>query len=151
MPHLAAELARWAVDLTPAPEDLALADRALLDTLAVAVGARRDPLVEVARDLPEAARWAALGHALDFDDLHMESTTHISVVCVPAALAVGGEATAYLAGAGVMARLGRALGWPHYSAGWHATCTAGAPAAAVTASVALGLDAEATTRALALA
>ena len=28
-----------------------------------------------------------------------------------------------------MARLGSALGWRHYSAGWHATCTAGAPAA----------------------
>ena len=26
-----------------------------------------------------------------------------------------------------MARLGTALGWPHYSAGWHATCTAGRP------------------------
>jgi 2-methylcitrate dehydratase PrpD len=28
-----------------------------------------------------------------------------------------------------MARLGAALGWRHYTAGWHATCTAGAPAA----------------------
>jgi 2-methylcitrate dehydratase PrpD len=50
-----------------------------------------------------------------------------------------------------MARLGTALGWRHYSAGWHATCTAGAPAAAVTAAVARGLDAEATARAIALA
>ena len=53
--------------------------------------------------------------------------------------------------AGVMARLGTALGWRHYSAGWHATCTAGAPAAAVTAAVARGLDADATARAIALA
>ena len=79
-----------------------------------------------------------LAHVLDFDDLHMESTTHISAVCVPAALAVGGDARAYLAGAGVMARLGGALGWPHYAAGWHATCTAGAPAAAAAAATALG-------------
>jgi 2-methylcitrate dehydratase PrpD len=50
-----------------------------------------------------------------------------------------------------MARLGTALGWPHYSAGWHATCTSGAPAAAAAAAVALGLDADATARALALA
>jgi 2-methylcitrate dehydratase PrpD len=50
-----------------------------------------------------------------------------------------------------MARLGTALGWRHYSAGWHATCTAGAPAAAVTAAVARGLDADATTNAIALA
>ena len=151
MPHLAVELARWATALSPTPDDLALADRSLVDTLAVTVGARQSPLVPVVADLPDAARWAALGHVLDFDDLHMESTTHISVVCVPTALAVGGDARAYLAGAGVMARLGTALGWPHYSAGWHATCTAGAPAAAVTAAVALGLDAEATARAIALA
>lgn len=151
MPPLAVELARWAVDLKPTAQDLALADRALLDTLAVAVAARENPLAALVADLPEAARWAALGHVLDFDDLHMESTTHISVVCVPAALAVGGDARAYLAGAGVMARLGTALGWPHYSAGWHATCTAGAPAAAVAAAVGLGLDAEATARAIALA
>jgi 2-methylcitrate dehydratase PrpD len=50
-----------------------------------------------------------------------------------------------------MARLGTALGWPHYSAGWHATCTAGAPGAAVTAAVARGLDADATARAIVLA
>ena len=151
MPHLAVELARWATELSPTRDDLALADRSLVDTLAVTVGARQSPLVPVVADLPDAARWAALGHVLDFDDLHMESTAHISVVCVPTALAVGGDARAYLAGAGVMARLGTALGWPHYSAGWHATCTAGAPAAAVTAAVALGLDAEATARAIALA
>ena len=80
-----------------------------------------------------------LAHVLDFDDLHVQSTTHVSAVCVPAVLATGGDARAYLAGAGVMARLGNALGWPHYAAGWHATCTAGAPAAAVAAAVALGL------------
>ncbi len=50
-----------------------------------------------------------------------------------------------------MARLGSALGWRHYEAGWHATCTAGAPAAAVAASVARGLDAERTAIAIALA
>jgi 2-methylcitrate dehydratase PrpD len=90
-------------------------------------------------------------HILDFDDLHMPSTTHISTVCVPAALALHGGAQAYLAGAGVMARLGTALGWPHYSAGWHATCTAGAPASAAAAAVALGLTADQTATALALA
>jgi 2-methylcitrate dehydratase PrpD len=70
----------------------------------------------------------------------MPSTTHVSAVCVPAALTAGGGPRAYLAGAGVLARLGTALGWPHYAAGWHATCTAGAPAAAVAAAVALGLS-----------
>jgi 2-methylcitrate dehydratase PrpD len=88
---------------------------------------------------------------LDFDDLHMASTTHISAVCVSVALAAGGGARAYLAGAGVMARLGTALGWRHYTAGWHATCTAGAPAAAVTAAVAQNLDPEQIATAIALA
>ena len=88
---------------------------------------------------------------LDFDDLHMESTTHISALCVPTALATGGGARGYLAAAGVMARLGTALGWPHYSAGWHATCTAGAPACAAGAAVALGLDPGQIATAIALA
>jgi 2-methylcitrate dehydratase PrpD len=151
VPTLAEELARWALDLTPDEQDLALADRALLDTVAVTVAARDHALVPIAEQLPEVARWAALGHVLDFDDLHMESTTHISVVTVPATLGVGGDARAYLAGAGVMARLGNALGWPHYAAGWHATCTAGAFGAAAAAAVALGLDVVTTARALALA
>ena len=50
-----------------------------------------------------------------------------------------------------MARLGTALGWRHYSAGWHATCTAGAPASAAGAAVALGLPAEQIAVAMALA
>jgi 2-methylcitrate dehydratase PrpD len=99
----------------------------------------------------EATHWATAAHALDYDDLHLESTAHISVVCVPAALATGGGERAYLAGAGVMARLGIALGWEHYSRGWHATCAAGAPGAAVTAGIALGLDAPGLARAIALA
>lgn len=148
---LAEDLARWAVELRPTGDDLALADRSLRDTVAVTLAARADPVRNLTADLPEAARWATLGHVLDFDDLHMESTTHISVVCVPTVLAAGGDARAYLAAAGVMARLGVALGWDHYSSGWHATCTAGAPAAAAGAAVALGLDADGVARAMALA
>ena len=121
--------------------------------MAVAFAARAHPLRDVFAPLPEAGRWAAFAHVLDYDDLHLPSTAHISAVCVPVALAVPGDdpARANLAGAGVMARLGAALGWRHYSAGWHATCTTGAPAAAVTAAVAGGLDAAATARAIALA
>ena len=115
---------------------------------------RSDPRAPIFAHLSEGGRWGALAHVLDYDDLHMASTTHISAVCVPAALSgarPGDAARAYLAGAGVMARLGTALGWRHYEAGWHATCTAGAPAAAVAASVAGGLDAERTAVAIALA
>jgi 2-methylcitrate dehydratase PrpD len=50
-----------------------------------------------------------------------------------------------------MARLGAALGWAHYAAGWHATCTAGAPASAAGAAVALGLTTRQIATAIALA
>jgi 2-methylcitrate dehydratase PrpD len=151
MTSTASMLAQWAQDLDPAEDDLALADRALLDTVAVTLAARDHPVAKIAASLGEAGQWAAAGHVLDFDDLHMPSTTHVSAVCVPTALATGGGARAYLAAAGVMARLGTALGWAHYSAGWHATCTAGAPAAAAGAAVAMGLDAPQIATAIALA
>jgi len=151
MTSVAAQLAEWAAGLEPGPHDLELADRSLRDTTAVTLAARDHRVTRLAAELPEGARWAVAGHVLDFDDLHMPSTTHVSVVCVPTVLASGGGARAYLAAAGVMARLGTALGWRHYSAGWHATCTAGAPAAAAGAAVALGLDAERIAVAMALA
>jgi 2-methylcitrate dehydratase PrpD len=151
MTSTARVLAEWALELEPTAADLALADRSLLDTVAVTLAARDHPVTKIAASLSEAGRWATAGHVLDFDDLHMPSTTHVSAVCVPAALAAGGSARAYLAAAGVMSRLGTALGWPHYWAGWHATCTAGAPAAAAGAAVAFGLDAGQIATAIALA
>jgi 2-methylcitrate dehydratase PrpD len=151
MTSITVDLARWACELEPDDADLALADRALTDTVAVTLAARDHPVAALAATLPEGARWAVTAHILDFDDLHMPSTTHISAVCVPTALAAGGGARAYLAAAGVMARLGTALGWAHYAAGWHATCTAGAPASAVGAAIALGLPADRVAMAMALA
>ena len=158
MTSVAVTLAEWAAGFEPDREDLELAHRSLLDTVAVTLAAREHRVTRLAAaaGLPDGARWAVAGHVLDFDDLHMPSTTHVSVVCVPTALATaepagGGGARAYLAAAGVMARLGTALGWRHYSAGWHATCTAGAPAAAAGAAVALGLPAERIAAAMALA
>jgi 2-methylcitrate dehydratase PrpD len=151
-PPVAEALAGWATELDPSEAEEALARRSLLDTVAVMVAARSDPLAPLfARLDSEAGRWAARAHVLDYDDLHMPSTTHVSAVCAPVALARGGDARAYLAGAGVMARLGTALGWRHYEAGWHATCTAGAPAAAVAAAVCLGLDESQMAVAIALA
>ncbi|MGO8891981.1 MAG: MmgE/PrpD family protein [Streptosporangiaceae bacterium] len=151
MTSVAVALARWAERLEPTPDDLHLADRSLLDTVAVTLAARGHRVTRLAAGLPDGARWAVAGHVLDFDDLHMPSTTHVSAVCVPTALATGGGPRAYLAAAGVMARLGTALGWRHYSAGWHATCTAGAPASAAGAAVALGLPAAKIAVAMALA
>jgi 2-methylcitrate dehydratase PrpD len=148
---LCGELAGWAGRFDPGPEDLALARRALLDTLGVALAGRGAISDHALGPLSAGGRWAVLAHVLDFDDLHLPSTAHISAVCVPAALASGGGARAYLAGAGVMARLGIVLGWRHYASGWHATCTAGAPAAAAAAAVARGMDADGIATAIALA
>jgi 2-methylcitrate dehydratase PrpD len=151
MTTVADELAGWATAFAPSADDVALADRALVDTIAGATAARDHPIVELLPELPEEGAWAALAHVLDFDDLHLETTTHVSTVCVPAVLVAGGDARAYLAAAGVMIRLGIALGWPHYAAGWHATCTAGAPGAAAGAAVAMGLGAGEVANAIALA
>jgi 2-methylcitrate dehydratase PrpD len=109
---LADRLARWATELDPTEDDLALARRSLLDTLGVMFAARGDPLAPLFARLSGAGRWAALAHVLDYDDLHLPSTTHIGAVCVPVALAASGEAPgagdadaarAYLAGAGATA------------------------------------------------
>ena len=151
MTGVAELLAGWACALEPTPADLALAERSLVDTLAVTLAARGHPVAVLAALLDEGPRWAVTGHVLDFDDLHLPSTAHVSVVCVPAVLAAGGGASAYLAAAGVMTRLGTALGWSHYAAGWHATCTAGALAAAAGAAVARGLGPDGVATALALA
>jgi 2-methylcitrate dehydratase PrpD len=150
-PSITNGLAQWAVSMEPAAEDLVLADRALLDTVAVGLAARAEPILSIAAVLSEEAQWAVACHIIDFDDLHMPSTTHISTVCVPVALSLGAGARSYLAGAAVMARVGTLLGWPHYAAGWHATTTAGAIGAAAGAAVALGLDADGVGRAMALA
>src|SRR5260370_32262274 len=136
--ELACSLARWAHEFQPTAADTELADRSLDDTVAVTLAARHHPVTRLAAGLPDGARWAVAGHVLDFDDLHMQSTTHISVVCVPATLAAGGDARAYLAGAGVMARLGVALGWEHYASGWQVPRTPGAAPAAVAAAGAPG-------------
>lgn len=145
------ELAEWAVAVEPDDAGAELAQRSLVDTVAVTLAGGRERVATSSVGTPEALRWATIGHALDYDDVHLPSTSHISVVCATATLAAGGGAREYLAAAGVMARLGTALGWPHYLRGWHATCTAGAPAAAVAAGLAFGLDAEALARAMALA
>src|SRR5665811_2165675 len=150
-PSITNGLAQWAVSMEPAAEDLVLADRALLDTVAVGLAARAEPILSIAAVLSEEAQWAVACHIIDFDDLHMPSTTHISTVCVPVALSLDGGARSYLVGAGVMARVGTALGFAHYAAGWHATTTAGAIGAAAGAAVALGLDSEGVGRAMALA
>lgn len=151
MSTVSRELARWATEFDPSPDDLALADRALLDTVVVTIASRDERIHRVAASLPEAARWSVAGHILDFDDLHVETTTHISTVCVPVTLALGGGPRDYWVGAGVMARLGQALGWRHYDSGWHATATTGVIAGAAVAASVWGLTPEQAATAFSLA
>lgn len=108
---------------------------------------------------PQAAFLNAVaGHALDFDDWEVPGNTHPTVVLLPALLATidehtsGGDlARAYLAGFEVIARLGEALNFEHYDRGWHSTATLGAIGAAGAVARLLGLNADQTTHALAIA
>src|SRR3954452_23968818 len=91
----------------------------------------------------------ALGHSLDFDDTHADSSLHPSAPVVPAALAVGeltgasgrDVLTAIIAGYEVCCRLGNALDpTSHYKRGFHPTATAGTYGAAAAAAKLLGLS-----------
>ena len=91
-----------------------------------------------------------LGHSLDFDDTHADSSLHPSAPVVPAALAIGEMVgasgadvlAAIVAGYEVCCRLGNALDpTKHYARGFHPTATAGTFGAAAAAARLLGLDA----------
>lgn len=93
----------------------------------------------------------ALGHSLDFDDTHADSSLHPSAPVVPAAFAAAemtgasGEAllAAIVAGYEVCCRLGNALDpTAHYARGFHPTATAGTFGAAAAAGRLMGLDAQ---------
>jgi len=92
MTSVAVTLAEWAAGLEPEGEDLELAHRSLLDTVAVTLAARDHRVTRLADGLPEGARWAVAGHVLDFDDLHMPSTTHVSLEYAAAAALLDGYA-----------------------------------------------------------
>lgn len=98
-------------------------------------------------------------HALDFDDVNANIGGHPSVMLVPAILALG-EArnlgggdmiAAYVAGFELETRLGRAVNFHHYEKGWHPTVTLGIFGTVAAAGRLIGLDAERTATALALA
>lgn len=101
----------------------------------------------------------AAAHALDFDDVSWAMNGHPTVPLLPAAFAAAEAAgrsgadllRAYVVGFEVEARLGQALGKPHYERGWHATSTLGVFGATAAAAVLLGLDAGALRRAFGIA
>jgi 2-methylcitrate dehydratase PrpD len=91
----------------------------------------------------------ALGHSLDFDDTHADSSLHASAPVVPSAFAVGEMTgasgrdvlTAIVAGYEVCCRLGNALDpTSHYARGFHPTATAGTYGAAAAAAKLFGLS-----------
>lgn len=91
----------------------------------------------------------ALGHSLDFDDTHADSSLHPSAPVVPAAFAVGEMVgasgrdvlTAIVAGYEVCCRLGNALDpTSHYARGFHPTATAGTYGSAAAAAKLFGLS-----------
>jgi hypothetical protein len=53
---------RWAAGFEPTPDDLALAHRSLLDTVAVTLAARDHRVTRLAAPLSDDARWAIAGH-----------------------------------------------------------------------------------------
>ncbi|MFI5316640.1 MAG: MmgE/PrpD family protein [Myxococcota bacterium] len=159
----------------------ATARAAILDALACAIAGRHEPVSERVRQWAltqgssgAAALWgtgervspglAALvngtaAHALDFDDVSWAMNGHPTVPLLPAAFAAAEVAgasgadllRAYVAGFEIEARLGQALGRPHYEKGWHATSTLGVFGAAGAAGVLLGLDASQLRRAFGIA
>jgi len=157
------------------------AKRAVLDTLGVALAGSREEsaraVVDWLRDqggrpeaavlgralrLPAADAALANGtaaHALDFDDVSLPMRGHPSAPLLPAVLALGEAAgssgrdllTAFVLGFEVEAKLGRAIGGPHYALGWHATSTMGVLGAAAACARLLRLDAGRTRMALGIA
>jgi 2-methylcitrate dehydratase PrpD len=172
--------AEFIVAATPSPAARAIAARAFLDTVGVALAGACEPAARcvqrvIAGDgggpctvlgtaLSGSAANAALAngtaaHALDFDDMCFVSLAHPSAPLVPAALAAAevsgatGAALldAYVVGFEIEGRLGRAMNPRHYQRGWHCTATLGTLGAAAAAARLFGLDLAQTTQALAIA
>jgi 2-methylcitrate dehydratase PrpD len=162
-------------------DDLTKAETCFLDWCAVALAALDDPIMRLMRDQalseggnPQArflgstqrgsAVQAALvngtaSHLYDYDDGASAIPGHPTVPVGSAVWALGErEGTsgrdvliALIAGIEIMCRLGKALKPNHYAAGWHASGTLGAIAAAAACAKLLKLDRERTIWALGLA
>lgn len=99
------------------------------------------------------------GHALDFDDMTAIMIGHPSVVLVPAILALaqtrglspGAVLDAYVAGFEYATWFARRMIPRHYDEGWHSTSSIGVFGATAACARLIGLDAEATLNALAIA
>lgn len=108
----------------------------------------------------EAALYnGAVIHAIDYDDTSHPSYSHPSAHLVPVLFGLGRQFSrtgrdlilAYALGLELEGKFGRALNMTHYLKGWHTTGTFGAVTSALAASKLIGLDAERTAVALAIA
>jgi len=136
------------------------------------LGLAEGPSTVIGSSLRVAPRFAAFAngvgiHADDYDDTQLAIApdrvygllTHPTAPALPAALAIGelveadGRSVmlAYHLGVEVECKIAEAIDPRHYQTGFHATATCGTFAAAAAASRLMGLDAEATTRALSIA
>ncbi|HTW54273.1 MAG TPA: MmgE/PrpD family protein [Stellaceae bacterium] len=165
LPDEVCELARQCildylgVGLAGADDELA---RILLDELTEAGGKAQAGVIGHAARLPALSAAlvnGATAHALDYDDVNLAMPGHPSVAILPALLALAEERqasgkaviAAFVAGYETCCRIGMALRPGHYTRGFHATGTVGAFGAAAACAHLLGLDAEATARALGIA
>lgn len=155
--------------------------RSLFNVLAVAIGASMHPgvdaILKVARETGDApvapvigrtlladAHFSALAngfaaHVDDYDDTHLATVIHpaASIAATVLALAPATRPTgaalmrAFFLGCEIQLRVGVAISPEHYDDGWHITGTCGTIGAAVAAAALLGLDADATARAIGIA
>lgn len=151
----------------------------LLDTLGVTLGGSREPAAVIAAQALDLAPGPALllgqgrrvgaldaalvngtaSHALDFDDSNNTMGGHPSAPVLSALLPLADElgangrefVTAYVAGFEVECKVALAVNFHHYQKGWHPTATLGVFGAAAACARLMGLDAQRTATALALA
>src|SRR3954468_7715014 len=134
----------------------------LLDELVEAGGATQASVIGHKARLPALSAAlvnGAIGHALDYDDVNLAMPGHPSVAILPGLIALAEQRrssgreiiAAFVAGYETACRIGMALRPGHYNLGFHATGTVGAFGAAAACAHLLGLDAEATARALGIA
>src|SRR4051795_927199 len=149
----------YGVALAGADDPLA---KILLDELAEAGGAAQASIIGHRVKLPALSAAlvnGAIGHALDYDDVNLAMPGHPSVAILPGLVALAEQrnstgrevVAAFVAGYETACRIGMALRPGHYDRGFHATGTVGAFGAAAACAHLLGLDAEATARALGIA
>ena len=183
-PTIAARLAEKIHAFSPdqaTQKGLAVARRAITDTLGVTFAGIPEPCVQILLSVPGVAtsagsslilgtdrRTSALdaalvngtaSHALDYDDFCATLGGHQSVPLVPALFAVAEERkfsgrqvlNAYIVGVETELRIARGVNFHHYDKGWHPTATLGVFGTVAAVSHLIGLDAEKTTTALGLA